>query len=53
MKWEEGDLKTGLTLANLRNKRGTRIDPCGTPQTISLKPELALLYETYCFLHER
>ena len=35
MKWEEGD-ERGRSLMYKRNKSGPRIDPCDTPQTISL-----------------
>ena len=35
MKWEEGE-ESGRLLMYKRNKSGPRIDPCGTPQIISL-----------------
>ena len=31
-------------------RRGSKIEPCGTPHTISLKLDLQLLYETYCVI---
>ena len=35
MKWEEGE-ERGRSFMYKRNKSGPRIDPRGTPQTISL-----------------
>ena len=34
MKWEEADERE-RSLMYKRNKNGPRIDPCGTPQTMS------------------
>jgi len=40
----------GRSLIRIRNKIGPNIDPCGTPQEISLSEESTPLIEVNCFL---
>jgi len=40
----------GRSLTRIRNKIGPNIDPCGTPQEISLIEESTPLIEVNCFL---
>ena len=38
----------GKSFVYTMNSNGPRIDPCGTPQTISWVWDLQFLYSTYC-----
>ena len=41
------------SLMYTRNNKGPRIEPCGTPCSITFRSESELLIDTYCFLLER
>ena len=43
-------IKKKKSLKNATNKTGPTIEPCGTPEIISLKELLILLIRTHCFL---
>jgi hypothetical protein len=43
-------LAFGKSFINIKNNKGPKIEPCGTPQLISTVEEFDELMDTYCFL---
>ena len=42
-----------MSLIKIRNKIGPIVEPCGTPQVISLRDDMCSLTWVYCFRLER
>ena len=43
-------MQSDISLINSTNNSGPRIDPCGTPEVTSLRPDLLPFTRTHCFL---
>ena len=46
-------VELGKLLMKMRNRRGPKIDPCGTPKSIFIKDDCTLLILTNCFREDR
>ena len=49
----EHPISKTMSLINIRNRRGPRIDPCGTPAFIVSRVDSLPFIITFCFRNER